>query len=232
MISQQARILWMMLLLSLSLAMGAAAQIPPLEYEQALYSISASNPDFILAAIRLGMTQADFPADSLLRLMGRLAGHPASSFEKEAILIVVAHALEDGLPIDGLINKVFEGLARGVPLQQIEQGLSERLVLLAETRDLLYSKGIFSAPSGSPQAVPTAIPMLRFNQLIIHISETIAEFLGGGGSPFDEGHVMYQEVRNRLTLLQGVTLLPEDVELVLDRIGPSDLTQVALAAVS
>ena len=135
------------------------------------------------------------------------------------------------MPIESLISMAFEGLARGVPLQQIEQGLSERLVLLAETRDLLYSKGIFSVPSGSPQTIPTAIPMLRFNQLLIHISETIGEFLGGGGSPF-EGHVMYQEVRNRLTLLQGVTLLSEDVALVLDRNEPSDLTQVALAAVS
>ena len=77
----------------------------------------------------------------------------------------------------------------------------------------------------------TAIPMPRFNQLLIHISEAIGEFLEGGGSPF-EGHVLYQEVHNRLTMLQGVTLLAEDVELVLDRIEPSDLTQVALAAVS
>jgi hypothetical protein len=124
-----------------------------------------------------------------------------------------------------------EGVARNVPLQSIEQGLSVRLVLLAETRDLLYSKGIFSGPAEAPQTVPTAIPMPRFNQLLIDISEAIGEFLESGGSPF-EGHVLYQEVHNRLTMLQGVTLLAEDVELVLDRIEPTDLTQVALAAVS
>ena len=130
-----------------------------------------------------------------------------------------------------MLNEAFEGLARGVPLQLIERGLSVQLILLAETRDLLYSKGIFNMPAGSPQTVSTAIPMLRFNQLLIHVSETIGDFLEGGGSPF-EGHVLYQEVHTRLTMLQGVTLLPEDVELVLERIGPSDLTQAALAAVS
>ncbi|MFC2079079.1 hypothetical protein ACFLSZ_03775 [Candidatus Bipolaricaulota bacterium] len=231
MISRRTRILGTLLILPLWLAVGVTAQIPLTDYEQALYSIPVSNPDFILSTIELGLSQEDFPSEPLLRLIERLADHPTSPFEKEAILLMLAHAMEDGLPVEGLISKAFEGLARSVPLQHIEQDLSKRLVLLAETRDLLYSKGVFSAPEGSPQTVSTAIPTLRFNQLLIHISETIGDYLEGGGSPF-EGHVLYQEVHNRLTMLQGVTLHPEDVELVLDRIEPSDLTQVALAAVS
>jgi hypothetical protein len=231
MISRTASNFWIVVLLLVLPAIGATAQIPLADYEHTLYSIPVSNPGFILSTIELAMTQADFPAEPLLRLMGRLASHPSPPFEKEAILIVLAHAMENGLPIEGLINRASEGLARGVALQQIESGLSQRLILLAETRDLLYSKGIFSAPAGSPPTVTTAIPMPRFNQLLIHISETIGEFLGSGGSPFD-GHVLYQEVHNRLSMLQGVTLLAEDVELVLGRIEPADLTQVALAAVS
>ncbi|MFC2106522.1 hypothetical protein ACFLS0_07220 [Candidatus Bipolaricaulota bacterium] len=230
MISRKLGMFWIILTL-LSLAVGASAQIPFMEYEQALYSIPVSNPDFILSTIELGMTQADFPAEPLLGLIDRLVSHPAPPFEKEAVLLLLAHALEDGLPIESLINEAFEGLARGVRLQLIERGLSIHVILLAETRDLLYSKGIFNMPAGSPQTVSTAIPMLRFNQLLIHVSETIGDFLESGGSPF-EGHVLYQEVHNRLTMLQGVTLLPEDVELVLERIKASDLTQVALAAVS
>ena len=231
MISRTAFKFWMIVLLVVLFAVGAVAQIPLMDYQRVLYSIPVSNPDFILSTVELAMTQPDFPAEPLLRLIDRLVDHPAPAFEKEAILIILAHAMEVGLPIEGLINRASEGLARGVALQQIEGGLSQHLILLAETRDLLYSKGIFSAPAGAPQPVTTAIPMPRFNQLLIHISEAIGEFLEGGGSPF-EGHVLYQEVHNRLTMLQGVTLLVEDVELVLDRIEPSNLTQVALAAVS
>ena len=231
MISRKALGLLVTILLVGLLMVGATAQIPLAEFDQALHAIPVSNPGFILSTIELGMTQPDYPAEQHLQLIERLANHPAPPFEKEAILLVLAHASEDGLPIEGLINKALEGLARGVPIQQIEQGLSSRVQLLAETRDLLYSKGIFSAPSGVPQSAPTAIPTERFNQLLIHISEAIGDFLEGGGSPF-EGHVLYQEVRNRLMMLQGVTLLLEDVELILDRIEPSDLTQVALAAVS
>ncbi|MBU0596455.1 hypothetical protein KJ567_07215, partial [Candidatus Bipolaricaulota bacterium] len=59
----------------------------------------------------------------------------------------------------------------------------------------------------------------------------VGDHLEGGGSPFD-GHVLFEQVRERLTALQGVTLLQADVELVLERIESTDLTHVALAAVS
>jgi hypothetical protein len=220
----------MMLLLLIVPVLGVIAQIPLTDYEHALSSIPVSNSGYILSTIEMGMAQEDFPAEPLLRLVDRLATHAAQAFEKEAILIILAHAVEDGLPIEGLINRASEGLARRVPLQQIEAGLAQRLVLLRETRDLLYAKGIFSVPAGAPQTMTNAIPMPRFNQLLIHISGAIGEFLEGGGSPF-EGHLLFQEMSNRLTMLQGVTLLAEDVELILDRIKASDLTQVALAAV-
>jgi len=226
MISRKAFGLLAATLLMLMPLVGAAAQIPLTEIEQALHTIPVSNPEFILSTIELGMTQSDYPSEPLLRLIERLADHPAPAFEKEAILLVLTHASEDGLPIEGLINKALEGLARGIPLQQIEQGLSDRKRLLDKTRALLFSKGIFITPTGAPQTAATAIPTERFNQLLIHISETLGDFLEGGGSPFD-GHELHQEVRNRLMMLQGVTLLLEDVELILDRIEASDLTQVA-----
>lgn len=217
-------------LVIMTLAAGASAQITLTEYDRALSSIPVANHVFILAMIELGMTQEDFPAEPFLRLINRLDAHPAPPLEKEAVLLVSARALEQGLPVDSLINKTFEGLARNVPLQQIETGLSMRLTVLAETRDLLFEKGIFNVPTGAPRTVATAIPTLRFNQLLSHVSEAIGDYLEGRGSPF-EGHILYQEVHNRLTMLQGVTLLLEDVELVLERIEPSDLTQIALTAV-
>jgi len=229
--SRQRLVLAVSLILLWMSATQATAQIPLSEYEQALRAIPVANMDFVLSTLEWGMEQPDFPATPMLRLIDRLAEHPAPAFEKEAIILVLARALEEALPIEGLVNMTLEGLARSVPLQSIEQGLAVRVTLLAETRDLLYSKGIFSAPADAPQSVPTSIPMPRFNQLLIHISESIGEFLESGGSPFD-GHVLYQEVHNRLTMLQGVTLLAEDVDLVLGRLEPTDLTQVALAAVS
>jgi len=218
-------------LLLVWLGTSAIAQIPASEFEQALRAIPVSDINRCVAAVELGLSQPDFPAGEILQLIERLATTSHSAQEKEALLLNVVVALEEGLPVDGLVTKGLEGLARGVPVPQIEQSLHQRLVLLAETRDLLYAKGIFSVAPGSPQSVPTALPTPRFNLLVTHISDTIADYLEGGGSPF-EGQTLYQEVRFRLTSLEGVTLNAEDVDLVLRRIEPADMTRVALSAVT
>ncbi len=219
------------LLLVVWLATSAAAQTPISEFEQAFSAIPVSDVARFVAAVELGMSQPDFPEVEVLQFVERLAATTYSASEKEAVLVPIVVAMEEGLPVDGLVTKGLEGLARGVPLQQIEQSLHQRLILLVETRDLLYAKGIFSVAPGSPQSVATALPTPRFNLLVTHISDTIADYLEGGGSPF-EGQTLYQEVRFRLTTLEGATLIAEDVDLVLKRIEPADMTRVALSAVT
>ena len=218
-------------LLLVWLGVSTLAQTPVSEFEQALRAIPVSDIHRCVAAIELGLSQPSFPATEVLQLIERLATTSHSAQEKDALLLNVVIAMEEGLPVDGLVTKGLEGLARGVPVPQIERSLHQRLTLLAETRDLLYAKGIFSVAPGSPPSVPTALPTPRFNLLVTHISDTIADYLEGGGSPF-EGQTLYQEVRFRLTSLEGVTLIAEDVDLVVKRIEPSDLTRVALSAVS
>ncbi len=219
------------LLLFLGLGGPAIAQIPVSEFEQAFRAIPVSDVQRCVAAVELGLSQPDFPAAEVLQLIERLATTAYSAQEKEGLLLHVVAAVEEGLPAEGLVTKGLEGLARGVPVPQIEQSLRQRSILLAETRDLLYAKGIFSVAPGSLQSVPTALPTPRFNLLVTHISDTIADALEGGGSPF-EGEALYQEVRFRLTSLEGATLNSEDVDLVLKRIDPADLTRVALSAVT
>jgi len=215
------------------LVLGAAvlAAVPFQAFEEALCCIPFEETERILAAIELGYGQENFPSEDTLRLVERLVEHPSPTPEKQGILLTLATALEEGLPIDDLLNKAFEGLARGVPLNQIDGGLYQRLILLIQVRDLLYANGIFSVPAGSPQSVPSALPTPRFNELLTNIADAVGDHLEGGGSPFD-GHILFQHVEERLMALQGVTLLQADVALVLERIEPADLTHVALAAVS
>jgi len=205
---------------------GAAADASDLH--RALMAIPLAAEDRILASFELGLRQDGFPADDLLRLIERLAAAPGAAAEKEALLLTLSRALEDGLPIDALLGKAFEGLARGVPLTVIDRGLSQRRTLLVEVRDLLYAKGVFGAPAGAA-AVASALPILRFHALVSNIADALGDYLEGGGSPL-EGHLLYREVRDRLTMLRGVTLVASDVDLVLPRIEPGDLTRIALAA--
>lgn len=218
------------LAVSLLLAVPVVAQVTMSQISQELATIPMVDAERILAAFSLGFGQAGFPAEQVLRFIERLSGAQGAPAEKESILAILAHALEEGLPIDELVNKGSEGLARGVPLRLIDHGLSQRLRLLVEVRDLMYAKGIFSAPAGAA-AVPPVLPLPLFNQFVMHIADAIGDYLDGGGSPLD-GHAIHQDVVLRLTALQGVTFSPDTVSLVLDRLNPSDLAQIALAGVS
>jgi len=219
------------ILVLLAIGTAACAEVSVSDFAEAFESIPVSDLGRFIAAAELGLSQADFPASQTLQLIGRLAATAHSPQEKEALLLNIVIAMEDGLPVDGLVTKGLEGLARAVSVPLIEQSLHQRLILIAETRDLLYAKGIFSVEPGSPQSVPTALPTPRFNLLVSHISDTLADYLEGGGSPF-EGETLCQEVRFRLTSLEGATLVAADVDLVLKRVEPADLTRVALSAVT
>jgi len=222
------------------------------DFARLLSSIPLRSEDRILAAIETGLSQDGFPADMMFRLTTQLVAIQGSPEEKEGILLLIARTIEEGLPAEGMIEKGFDlagalgeeglpieaiilealkGFAQRTPLTAIEAGISRRLVLLRAVRGLLFEKGIFSLPPGAPQTGPTALPEERFNELLLQISDGISDYLDGGGSPF-EGEALLAQVTDRLTKLPAEVIPKSDVELVLDRITASDLTRVALAALS
>jgi len=169
----------------------------------------------------------------MLQLTQQIVTIPGSVEEKEGILILIARTIEEGLPADGMIEKGFalaSALGEGLPIKAIIQ---ETLKWFTQRAPLssLFEKEIFSLPPGAPQTVPTALPEPRFNELLLQISDEVGDYLDGGGSPF-EGEVLRTQVINRLTRLRGEVILGSDVTLIRDNITASDLTRVALAALS
>jgi hypothetical protein len=219
-----------LLVLAIAAATVSASGVTLEDFQHALYEIPVSSDARILAALSLAMTSSDFPADEVYRLVQRLITVSGSASDKEAMLLTITEAIENGIPIDGLLNKAFEGLARSVPLGPLSQLLNQRLRLLIEARDLFYAKGIFRASPGT-QTSPgsTALPASRFDALLSNFGDALGDYLESGGSPL-EGHLIYQEVESRLKMLRGVVLVTSDVDLLLDRVEAEDLTRIVLAA--
>jgi len=239
-------------LLALSVTTAARATVD--DFDLALSTMSLNSHDRILAAITAGLEQPGFPADNLLALIQQLASISGSAEEKEMILLLFARALESGMSIIGLlpigfdlanalqegvhietvILEALKGIAQGSPILVIEAGISQRLTLLREVRNLLFTRGISRAPSGS-SATSTALPAARFDELVDQIADTLSDHLEGGGGPFDgnpPGQALYDLVADRLGKLPASLVTSEDVALVLSVIGPADLTQIALAALT
>jgi hypothetical protein len=210
----------------------AVAAVTLDDFERVLTLIPVASEARVIAALELGLKSSccGFPADETYRLFTRLADGSGSAADKEAVILIVTHAIEEGIPIDGLLNKANEGLARAVSLPSLAQLLQQRLRLLEESRDLLYSRGIFRATPGAPVAAgATALSTSRFDGLLSNFGDALGDYLESGGSPF-ESQQIYDEMQARLALLAGNVLSADDVELLLDRVGPADLTQVVLAA--
>jgi len=236
-------------LLALSVATAARATVD--DFDRALSTMSLSSHDRILAAISTGLEQSGFPADNLLALVQQLGAISGSAEEKEMILLLftrylesgmpisgllpigfdLANALQEGVPIESVLLEALKGIAQGSPISVIEAGISQRLTLLLSVRDLLFSRGVFRVPAGTAQSSANALPETRFDELVDQIADALSDYLEGGGGPFD-GEAMYALVSDRLGKLPASLVTSEDVALVLSVIGPSDLTQIALAALT
>ncbi len=213
----------------------------PEDVYRALAGLKLSHHDEIVQAFKVGFSLGRLHPDRMLRLVTRLAADEGATTEKEGILLTIARALEDDLPVSLLVDKTEEGLARRVPLGIILNGtvgetrilgLVQRKQVLETVRDLLYSKGIFCV-SGKERAVATSLPISRFDRIVTEIADVICDYIESGGSPFD-GHIIYDKVRVRLETLSQLReppILPEDVALVLERIEPGDLTNVILKVI-
>jgi len=225
------------LLLGASYAVQSA-QPTENDVHQAIIALAPAHADEIMSAFSLGFERGRLNVSDTLHLIDRLMGYEGDQGDKEGILAVIAHALQDDLPASMLVEKAEEGMARRVPLALILNGengqppilgLTQREYLLSATRDTLYSKGIFSVSPGT-KAVSQSLPLARFDTLVSQIADSLADYVESGGSPL-EGHLLYQQVSDRLTDLAGLKVpivQPDDAQLVLERVNPADLTTIVL----
>jgi len=238
------------LLLIVAGSLGAIGQIPLEEYDLALSAIPMGSHGRILGAIGSRLDMPGFPAEDVLQLIYRLAPIPAANEDKEAILLLVtraierdlpieglvgvsfdlANALEEGLPISEVINEALKGITQGASIVVIEAGIIQRLTLLREVRDLLFERGILRASPGAGFVPETALSAESFDQIVAEIADTVSDFLAGYGSPFNADG-LFDLVSDRLRWLADTVVPAEDVDRVLENIGPPDLTRVALAAI-
>jgi hypothetical protein len=237
------------------LSQGGFSQVLIGDFAQALSAIPLTSSERILNAIELGLSgEGGFPAEQMLHLIQQLATLSGDPTDKEAVLLLLTRALEEELPVDGLLAKGFElaaALEEGLPIEEIvlearklitlrmplstiEQDLSLRLALLRGVRDQLFDMDIFILPPGATPRSPSELPASHFNQLLVQIADAIGDYLAGGGSPHVDA--LLESVSTRLENLSAdpnPTIPKEDVDLVLklpDPLKLEDLTAIALEA--
>jgi len=112
-------------------------------------SISSSGKSTVASGFLRGISDGRITADTALGFLQRLTAADGSTNDLEIILAAIATGLLQDLPVEMLINKVDEGLARGFSLDVIAGEVVERGQTLLEVKAMLTGKGIVIATDGN-----------------------------------------------------------------------------------
>lgn len=119
-------------------------------------SISSAAKVTVKTGFLRGIQDGRLSADGAFDFLQRVSTSGAEIKDRETVLVAIANALLEDLPVDMLINKVVEGLARGLAMDVISQEIVERKLTLGEVKALLGQKSV-SAASFPQTAVDAAI---------------------------------------------------------------------------
>ena len=110
---------------------------------QSTLQASQATKDLLCQALRDGFNKNRIAPDRALSLLQRLNQSTAPLQQREDVLIVIGQTLLTlDLPIEMIVSKIEEGMAKGVPMGDILKEISERMVALREVRDFLFARGI------------------------------------------------------------------------------------------
>jgi len=104
--------------------------------------LSASAKATVNAGFLRGIADGRLTADQALAFLQRIATSGASIEDRQTVLVSIGQTLLEDIPVEMLINKVDEGLARGLPMDVIAAEVVERRQTLVEVKALLNLTGI------------------------------------------------------------------------------------------
>lgn len=103
---------------------------------------SPSTKDLLCQALRDGFNKTRITPERALSLLQRINQSTAPLEQREGVLMIIAQTLLMDLPVEMIVSKIEEGMAKGVPMSEILKEISERMLALREVRDFLFLRGI------------------------------------------------------------------------------------------
>lgn len=128
-----------------------------------------------------GIRDGRLSADTAFDFLQSVSTSGAALAERETVLVAIAETLLSDTPVDMLINKVVEGLARGFPMDVIAAEVLERKQTLGEVKALLASKGIRVQES----ADDGGFPRTQVDAAVTDVATVLEDHVRSGQDPND-----------------------------------------------
>jgi len=212
-------LLLLLVIFASSLAIADQDQVTEEDvYSYINYSLEASaqTKATLIEAFQKGFADGAITPARALHLLQRVNGSGAAIELREQVLLTIAEALLEEVPVEMLVSKVEEGLAKGRPMDEILAEIQERKATLEEVKALLESKGFVVGGELRVGAVTISLSFQLAGVVITDVAGAIEDYVRGGGNPTDS-----------FAVRQAVLL-----RLQRDRSVPSGVTEWVAAAVS
>ncbi len=178
-------------------------------------SISSAAKGTVAQGFLLGIDQGRLTADTAFSFIQQIENSGGDVADRQTILLTVAQTLLNDTPVEMLINKGGEGLARGLQLNVIATEIVERQQTLLEVKTMLNQKGI----SIQQQQNGPGFPRVSVDAAVTDIATVLENHVRSGNNPNDGSLLaaslttMQRDGRITSDLLQTLTSVLTEGEL-------------------
>jgi hypothetical protein len=198
------------------------AQPTPEDVYKCFAELGVSDRQTLQTAFAKGFTDKRITPDTALKLCQRLKQSAAPISLREGVLQIIGRALVEELPVTMLVDKTFEGLTKGVPLDVINDDLLERKMTLAEVKTLLSSKGITTGVTIRFGVLTLKLSQDAVDTAITEAAGALEDYVRGGGK-LEDAKAIKSAVQIRLT---HTPLIPQTLANYIDQVvGASEWAQ-------
>lgn len=208
-------LLGLLLLISIGLlGLGSLPLLGAETTEQKVYDYinntleaSAQTKAILIQAFRKGFQEGAITPEQAYKLLEEVNESGAELELREQVLLTIADALLKSVPVEMLVNKVLEGLHRGIPMSIILVEIQERKRTLEEVKALLEGKGFKVGVELRIGGVTLALQVNLWGLVITEIARALEDYVRGGNDPTDSFAVK-RAVLLRLQRLQQDSIIP------------------------
>lgn len=206
------------------LAAVIVAQPTPEDVYKCFAELGVSDLQTLQTAFAKGFADKRITPEVALRLCQRLKQTAAPISLREGVLQIIGRALLEELPVTMLVDKAFEGLTKGVPLDVINDDLLERKMTLGEVKTLLASKGITAGLTIRFGAITLQLSLDAVDTAITEAAGALEDYVRGGGK-LDDANAIKSAVQLRLS---RNPLIPQTLTSYIDQVvSAAEWAQIA-----
>jgi nucleotide-binding universal stress UspA family protein len=143
---------------------------------------SSADKAFLTTSYKKGMDEGRLAPDVAMDLLQKVGvQNNAPVDQRKDVLVTIGQALLEELPVDMLISKAEEGVAKGVPMSDILQEIQERKATLEQVKALFDQRGIHS--NVTDRSSPYSQPII--DAAITDVAGSLEDYVRGGNNPND-----------------------------------------------